>query len=169
MNEQWRTIEDFEDYAVSSLGRIKRLTRAPHTHPGRLLRSFLKRDGYLHVNLRSDGKLRTVAVHRVVASVFLGAPPFAGAQVAHGDGSRTNNAVANLRWATCVENHADRERHGRTARGSRCGTAVLTEAQVLAIRRLLSSGTPQRAVAVQFGVSPALISNINTRKLWRHI
>jgi hypothetical protein len=57
-------------------------------------------------------------VHHLVLEAFVGPRP-AGHEAAHGDGDKTNNALANLRWATPKENAADRYRHGTVLFGTR--------------------------------------------------
>jgi hypothetical protein len=55
------------------------------------------------------------------------------------------------------------------ARGERNGQAKLTAADVLTIRAAVASGTPQKDLAAQFGISKALTCLIIGRKVWRHI
>ncbi len=67
---------------------------------------------------------------------------------------------------TQADNIADSIRHGRNHRGERTGGSKLTEVQVLEIRRLLSSGLPQKQIAQNFGVIRQQISNISLGKRW---
>jgi predicted XRE-type DNA-binding protein len=55
---------------------------------------------------------------------------------------------------------------GRSTLGERNPQAKLTEANVVAIRQ---SNLSQRALAEQLGVTPGLISQIRSRKIWKHI
>jgi len=71
---------------------------------------------------------------------------------------------------TNLENTLDRETKGRGAKGERQGSAKLTEAQVVNIRRLYAVGeSSQRALAQQFGISKTEIARIVCGKKWRHL
>ncbi|WP_338341885.1 MULTISPECIES: NUMOD4 domain-containing protein [unclassified Shinella] len=162
--EVWKTIPGFERYQASSLGRV----RNGETY--HILKQKNLKDGYLGLCLRPmPGMKVSKKVHQLVALAFFGKAPFLGAIVAHKDGSRTLNVPDNLYWTTQKQNHADREFHGRTARGSKNGATELTETHVAAIKRMLRRGATQKDIARVFSVCPATISNINTGKYWRHV
>ena len=110
--EEWRDVVGYEGYyQVSNLGRIKVL---PHkvvrgfctvVCPEKVLKPRQKDNKYLFVKL-SNGSKKTAKekyIHRLVAIAFL-PNPNSKEQVDHIDGDKTNNAVSNLRWATCIEN-----------------------------------------------------------------
>ena len=59
--------------------------------------------GYLITNLSSNGVLKTVTVHRLVAEAFIPNPDNLPI-VDHIDEDKTNNAVTNLRWCTTAQN-----------------------------------------------------------------
>lgn len=111
--EIWRSVKDYEGfYEVSSLGRVRSLTRSIPTNVawhgesrvmrGRILKSGGKK--YAVVNLSKAGKVRSVNVHFIVAQVFCkGEAP--GLVVDHIDRNRRNNCADNLRWVTYGENH----------------------------------------------------------------
>lgn len=176
MAETWKTAVATEGrYEVSDCGRVRR-------SDGLLLTPSVPRDQreYPCVMLRYSGLRRRVAVHRLVAINFLGLPPFAGAMVRHLDGNHLNSHVSNLAWGTGKDNAADRERHGRTARGdkhgqfgkrfagSQNGVAKLTEDDARTIRALAATRT-QKSIAEQFGVHRAVIWRIVRRKGWTHV
>jgi hypothetical protein len=72
-----------------------------------------KSTGYLCMYLPTDGKpRRSVRVHRLVLETFMAPPPPGKYQAAHWDLTRTDNRLVGLRWATPVENAADRKRQG---------------------------------------------------------
>jgi hypothetical protein len=59
---------------------------------------------------------------------------------------------------------------GRMPRGERQGRAILTEAQVLEIRRLHATGEfTQREMGERFGVTVQTISAIIRRTNWRYL
>jgi hypothetical protein len=119
--------------------------------------------GYHFVQLWRESVSTRVSVHALVLRTFVGDAPSAAHQCAHGDGNRSNNTVGNLRWATGVENMADRVLHGTANRGERHGMAKLTAAQVRAIR---SDQRPAPAVAASFGVSRSAVQLVKARKVW---
>jgi hypothetical protein len=60
-------------------------------------------------------------------------------------------------------------RSGPTAKGSRNGASVLTERDVRHLRRQAADGVLQKQLARRYGIAPATVSRIVTRKLWSHI
>lgn len=73
---------------------------------------------------------------------------------------------AHLWLGTCAENMADAVAKGRMSHET--GPRKLTPSQVLEIRAKLSYMS-QAQLAIKYGMSPAAISNIATRKRWRNI
>ena len=168
MTEQWRVIEEYPSYAVSSLGRVKRVVPDPK---GRIrldgmLKTTVTDKGYAQVSMWRDGVQRSVVVHQLVCKAFHGKAPTKKHIVAHGDGRRLNNSKGNLRWATYLENESDKKKHGTVACGERQGTAKLTANDVIAIRK---DRRPQRQIAKEYGVTQANISFVVLRKSWAHV
>lgn len=118
--ERWLPIDGFP-YEVSDAGRVRRAptSRYRNSTPDGVLKPVPIAGGYLKVSLVDRGRHRQELVHRLVAHAFLGPQPTPKHEVAHSDGTCTNNRATNLRWATHQENIDDRERHGRTSRGPR--------------------------------------------------
>lgn len=163
--EEWKIIPIAPCYEASSLGRVR------NRNSGAVLSPSLRKDGYYQVGLREGQPKRLFRkISQLVGEAFLGVRPFEKAVVAHKDGSRDNDKPENLYWTTQKQNHADRETHGRTARGSRQGVSKLTESQVSRIKELLKTGVlTQLDLANMFGVCTGTISNINTGKNWTHV
>lgn len=118
--------------------------------------------------LRHDGKRFTKMVHLLVLEAFQGPRP-KGMIARHLDDNCGNNRDDNLAWGTHKQNADDREKNGRTAKGERSGRAVLTESDVVEIRRLLAGGMTAFAAAVQFKVSYGCIMAIRHRRTWKHV
>ena len=162
--EEWKDIEWTRGlYQVSSYGRVKSSDRIVRRkdgiekrQAGRILKTSKARP---HVNLCIEGKQISRRVSVLVAEAFLGPRP-AGLRVCHWDGDSTNNRLENLRYGTPKENEADKLRHGRRASGERNGKAQLTEEQVAEIRRRVSAGETQAAVAAEFGVTQGYVSQL---------
>lgn len=172
--EEWRPVVGFEDsYEVSSLGRVRSLDRII---TGRGGLSFKKRgkllrpaeslsNGRPKVTLMVDAVPHYRQIQRLVIDAFIGPRPSPRHQCAHNDGDRRNNLPSNLRWATPVENNADKILHGTHQWGERVGTSKLTVAQV----RLMRSIKPHFSLtelANLFGISVTTTQRIISRQMW---
>ena len=124
-------------------------------------------NGYLRVTLRAEGKRRQISVHTIVLQTFAGPCP-AEMEGRHLNGNAMENTVGNLKWGTALQNASDRDRHGRTARGTRQGSAKLDERKVKYIR---GEGRMKRLkdLAFAFGVSIATISYVRRGETWRSV
>lgn len=58
---------------------------------------------------------------------------------------------------------------GVLPQGERNGNAVLTEADVRRLRHKAASGVMQKVLAKEFGLAPATVSRIVTRRTWTHV
>ena len=131
--EVWKTCASNENYEVSNLGSVRRVTKTKGAKPGLILKQATTKNGYRKVSLSSGSEVVTHLVHRLVAEAWL--PDFDfDRQVAHNDGNPSNNKASNLRMATPKENSADTLRHGTRSLGSRRPMAKLSEEQVILIR-----------------------------------
>lgn len=81
-------------------------------------------DGYPSVRLTLNGHRTRLAVHRLVAWVYLSPRPDPFHEVRHLNGNKADNRVENLAWGTRKQNAADREQHGRTSRGASHSAAI---------------------------------------------
>lgn len=97
--EVWKPVEGFENYSVSSWGRVKNKTTED------LLRPENHHKGYQRVDLMKDHKRWHMKVHRLVATAFIPNPENKP-QVNHKDGNPRNNSITNLEWVTDEENKA---------------------------------------------------------------
>ena len=112
-----------------------------------------------------DGKSKYAS--RVVCEKVNGPPPTPKHEAAHNCGNGHLGCVnhRHLRWATHVENEADKLIHGTHSRGERCGASKLTESEVRSIREL-SGLLTQRRIAEMFDVSNATVCHILKRNRW---
>lgn len=162
--EEWRVIADWQDYAVSSLGRIKRLTTRNSGVAGTILAQFLVA-GYPAVNLSGGGRRKSVRVHRLVAEAFI-PNENGGTEVNHIDASRDNNQVKNLEWVSASGNRLHAYSHGKLqAAGENNGYSKLTEPAVAVIR----NGGSEAGLAAQYGVSVRTIRDVRARRTWDHV
>ena len=171
--EIWKDLNKF--YAVSNQGRVKSATRIiPSTYggayakEGRILKPSANSAGYLQVTLSYAGKNHSERVHRLVAIAFV-ENPNGLPQVNHIDGNKLNNCAENLEWVTNAENTKHASRLGLCVKGSTAINAVLNEAKVIDIKRLIQAGCTNRELADLFGVHPATINCIRIGRNWAHV
>lgn len=106
-------------------------------------------------------------VSRVLCEEVNGPPPTPEHEAAHSCGGGTRGCVnpRHLRWATKLENAADRVKHGTTLRGERAARSKLTRENVREIRSLKGRET-QRELSRRFGVSTRTVYDIQARNVW---
>lgn len=103
--------------------------------------------------------------HRIAWMLANGPIP-TGMHVCHRCDNRRCINVAHLFLGTNADNMADKVGKNRQARGSRHGSAKLTEQEVRDIRAM---SAPQRAIAAFYGMSQSTVSEIKRGELWSHI
>ena len=171
MEEEWRPVVGWEGlYEVSSLGRVRSVTRLIEVAAGRRLGCYRKKwqgrvlrpgtnaEGYLYVHLSGLGHSREARVHVLVCEAFHGLRPL-GHVAAHNDGKSLNNNASNLRWDTPAGNMADTALHGTKNAGERHSQAKLSAAQVQAVRLSIESCS---TLACHYGVSRSHISRLRS-------
>lgn len=146
------------DYGVTRDGRVFRIAAWRFGRPVPFEMSQWKGpNGYLYVGGGGRSGLGgRRLVHQIVAETFV-PNPHNLPDVAHFDGTRTNNDASNLRWDTRAGNMADTLRHGTDGRGEKNVQHVLTNADVIAIRSRGGSGL---ALAERYGVTRAYIYSV---------
>lgn len=120
-------------------------------------------NGYGQV--RYEGQLYIAS--RLVCQLAHGEPPDPSYDAAHNCGRGADGCVNpnHLRWATRIENLADRLAHGTDNRGEKNEQARLTQKQVQEIRALRGK-MPQLKIAKLFGITQPHVCAIQTRKEW---
>ena len=107
MKEIWKPVPQFEGiYSVSNLGRVRseaRLDSLGRRNQGRIMRPRLNRYGYLHLDLRKDGKRYNLLVHKLVMLAFKGECP-EDCEVNHINEDKTDNRADNLEYVTHLQN-----------------------------------------------------------------
>ena len=100
MTEQWRTIEQFPNYSVSNLGRVKRVLTCTGKKLGEhVMTPYIGWGGARMVNL-SDRKRRcAIRISRLVAKAFIPNPKNLEV-VLHKDGDLLNDRMDNLQWVS---------------------------------------------------------------------
>lgn len=93
----WKEIKGIEEYSVSDSGTVR------NDRTSTILKSYLRRDGYMSIVLFGNGKYISKKIHRLVAEAFLENKENKK-YVNHKDEDKTNNNVSNLEWCTASEN-----------------------------------------------------------------
>jgi hypothetical protein len=121
------------------------------------------RKGYGRVQFR--GKVWVAS--RVMCVLAHGEPPTPEHHAAHicGNGDEGCMNPCHLEWKTLIANEADKAIHGTMARGEAHGAAMLTEENVLEIRRL-KGVMFQREIAEIFGVAKTTVGAIHSGRNW---
>lgn len=171
--EEWRPVVGWAGfYDVSNLGRVRRRKQIGRVgDKGGPLKLGTCYKGYKTACLsdKLSGRRKIYFVHVLVCSAFWGEKPSPIHQVAHEDGSKTNNYFLNLRWKTAKENQADRVRHGTNLIGELMPTSKLTEVDIVNIKELASLGFFQKDMAFLWGVCQPTISKILSGRRWSYL
>jgi len=110
--ENWKTVEGFEAYEVSDLGKVRRKEATKH-HPGKtLLKTWPETGGYMTVQFYMNGKSHSLAIHRLVAKAFI-PNPMDLPEVNH-LGPKSDCRAIKLEWATKRSNTVHAVKTGRT-------------------------------------------------------
>lgn len=171
--EIWKTVEGFENYQVSNLGRVKSLEKyylMRNKHPLLLAEKILKlskSNKYLSIGFCINGKQKRISIHRLVALAFI--PNLENKpMVNHIDGNKLNNRVENLEWCTAKENtiHSFKIGVNKGNIGEKHPMVKITEKDVLEIRN--SKLTP-KVLAEIYNINRTSVYDIKSKRTWKHI
>lgn len=175
--EIWKDVLGYEGFfKISNFGRIKSMYRGVAYYKKRLrfikekiLHQKIQQNGYLVVGLRKAGiKRKFVLIHRVVADSFLGINPIM--QINHIDCNKKNNRIENLEWCTQKENNHHAIKNGLTNNvGVNNPKCVLTEIDVIEIRRLYDDGKRICEIVKNYPVQKPAIWKIVKKIYWKHL
>jgi DNA-binding NarL/FixJ family response regulator len=112
---------------------------------------------------------RKTHAHRVACLIAHGPPPPGREYAAHHCGRRICVNPAHLRWATALENHADKVTHGTDSRGVKHHHAKLTDEKVRQIRALAAQGKRNSDIAPLFGITGQTVAKVVLRQRWTHV
>lgn len=159
--EIWKEIVGYENYQVSSLGKVKNSNNL-------ILKPCLNGNYYRH-GFSKNNKSKQMKLHRLIAIAFIPNPENLPC-INHIDGNKLNNSIENLEWCTHRNNqlHAYRTKL-RTPienKGIKNPQSKLTDEQVLEIR---NSPLRVKELAEIYGLKHQAISKIRLRQRWTHI
>ena len=161
----FKTCPDFPAYAASQCGKIIRLDT---------MRYMSQFEGgvpsYLLVRTSIKNKVKSVRVHRLVASAWLvNDDPENKIQVNHVDGNKFNNHIDNLEWVTRSQNQRHAVETGLKGKGSDLYNSTLTDNQVHTICKLLIDGIRAKELSELFSVSIDIIRKIKAGETYFHV
>ena len=90
-------IEGYDNYSVSNLSKVRNDKR------NKIIRPWIKDNGYANVELFKDGEGKEFRVHKLVINTFK-ANSDNKSDIDHINGIKTDNALNNLRYCTHREN-----------------------------------------------------------------
>lgn len=167
---RYETVQGFPSYRIGTDASVW----SRKTGEWVKLRPGLASNGYLTVCLSGrsqDGKVirRTFCLHKLMLDGFVGTQK-KGTVCRHLDGNKLNNNLDNLIWGTYQENTEDSRLHGTLVLGEKAVNGKLTKSKVLEIRRRYAAGgIYQYQLAKEYKIHQVTVSEIVTRKIWRHI
>lgn len=94
--EVWKPIKGYENYEISSFGRVKNVKF------NKLIFPHIS-NGYERIGLINNGKQVKFRVHRLVAQAFINSS-IEDIEIDHIDRIKTNNHVSNLRCVNRIDN-----------------------------------------------------------------
>lgn len=139
--EKWKEIKDFENYWVSSEGRVWSEKR------NKFLKARANKDGHLRVGLCQNSKHYWRSIHRLVAEAFIenreNKP-----EVTHINRDTKDNRVENLHWATSSENNNNKDFNSfREKRGTTIIEKINDEVSIAYLALRTVPGIKQNALS----------------------
>jgi predicted XRE-type DNA-binding protein len=187
--EVWKVIEDFPDYYISNLGRVKSFKKCRGVDY-RILKQTEDANGYFIVGLSKNGKVKNKYIHRLMYEAFKEKLE-KGYDAHHINGDTKYNFIENLESKPHGKHSSDHKKgekhpnfgkhHSKETKikmsdnhanfkGEKSPNSKLTEEQVIQIKLLLKEGKlTQQEIADMFGVCQTTISNIKHRRIWSNI
>lgn len=160
MEEIFKEIKGYEGlYKISNYGRVK--------NKDKILKLYHEPNRYYSIGLFKQGARKTFRIHRLVAQAFVDNPENNN-EVNHKDGDKTNNNASNLEYVTHKMNSIHAKENNLSCKGSRCGSAKLSEYDVLYIKdRLKKYKHGMYAdLAKKYNVCIQTICSIKTGESW---
>ena len=170
--EIWKYIEDYNDYYISNMGRVKSFKRYKN---GKILKQIKDRKGYYYINLYKNKEHNHEYIHILVFENFNNYKLNNDECCHHIDENKINNKINNLKKMS-KSNHRSLHISGKKHHfykkkrpefsGENHPNSILTKSKINEIKRL---NLPLRKIAKIFGISHTTVWNIKTGKTWNHV
>jgi len=161
--EVWKQHVEYPRIEVSNTGKVRHhKDKCPwYTRVDKL--------GYVVLQVKVEGVVKTLKVHRLIAQMFV-ENPFCYTEINHIDGDKTNNIDSNLEWCTRSHNIKESFRIGlRSNKGASNPRSKLNDELVTLVCEYFSKGyTPKEAVE-KFGISKQQATKLRAKLSWKHI
>jgi hypothetical protein len=108
--ERWKVIKDYDNYSVSTFGRVR------NDQTGNMLKLNKDRAGYLRIGLYKNDTQVYFFVHRLVGITFVDNSKNKQL-IDHIDNNTTNNYFKNLRFVTNSENQMNKTKQSNNTSG----------------------------------------------------
>ena len=137
----------------------------------KVLNTYIHTNGYVLVSLMMDtGESKLQRVHRLSCEAYHTDSDFYGLDVNHKNGVKTDNHIDNLEWCTRSYNIKHAIDMGfNPSKGETHPQAILTEAEVHTICKMLEDGARSIDIAVIFKVHKDTIAQIKMGNNWVHV
>lgn len=171
---EWKQINNYESYLVSSDGRVKSIDRICGKRKGivkgKIMNGGLTK-GYCSVVLHNVVSKKGMYVHRLVAQAFIPNPNNLP-QVNHKNGIKTDNRVENLEWISISDNHLHSYKYLNRTRPDNSGmnnpNRKLTPKQVAFIKeKYLSGKMDSLQLAKKFNINRNYVYLLAKNKTWK--
>lgn len=159
--EEWKQVIGYENYYVSSDGRV--YNTATENFIG------IKQSGkykYKRIKLSSGWRYKFIDIHRLVAETFIPNPNNLPV-VNHINGITTDNRIENLEWCTYLQNYKHAIENGLS---HEINSNKLTENDVREIRKIYIPNSRKYScekLAKKYNVSRSTIERCVNKKTWR--
>lgn len=155
---------DPDRYLISNYGKVFDLYRNVY------IPIYTGSNGYQMITLHTNTGRKNMLVHRLVGMAFI--PGDWNLQINHKNGVKSNCSEENLEWVTARENLLHAVDLGLNYSGEDKVNAILTNAQVYEIAKLLADRTPIPIILNKIGMEDThqnrrLISDVKRKKTFR--
>lgn len=167
MNVEFLPVPGWPEYEINRDGVVRRVKAIRGARVGRVVKPWIgKGNGYFCVTLHRPGHREGATVHRLLALAFIPKPVGDRLGVAHWNGNRLDNRIENLRWATRVENSADREHTQTHSIGEANPCAKYSREQVEQVMPLRQRGLTYSEIGAALGIHKRVVGDIVCGRRW---